>query len=95
MYLLKLQMHKHGNSIYFTRDNMVCFPKSGHIYIKRAIYNIYCPAIPFDPTTQSGIFGILQRWLYNHKPMIFYFYYHEAGYFQLNTKLMCVFCMCS
>ena len=23
-------MHKHGNSIYFTRDNMVCFPKSGH-----------------------------------------------------------------
>ena len=32
MYLLKLQMHKHGNSIYFTHDNMVCFPKSGHIY---------------------------------------------------------------
>ena len=33
MYLLKLQTHKHGNSIYFTRDNMVCFPKSGHIYV--------------------------------------------------------------
>ena len=30
MYSLKLQMHKHGNSIYFMRDNMVCFPKSGH-----------------------------------------------------------------
>ena len=33
MYLLKLQMHKHENSIYFTRDNMVCFPKSSHKYI--------------------------------------------------------------
>ena len=32
MCLLKLQMHKHGNSIYFTHDNMVCFPKFGHIY---------------------------------------------------------------
>ena len=31
MYLLKLHKHKHGSSIYFTRDNMVCFPKSGHI----------------------------------------------------------------
>ena len=31
MYLLKLHKHRHGNSIYFTRDNMVCFPKSGHI----------------------------------------------------------------
>ena len=30
MYLLKLQMHKHGNSIYFMHDNMVCFPKSSH-----------------------------------------------------------------
>ena len=27
MYLLKLQIHKHGNSIYFMRDIMVCFPK--------------------------------------------------------------------
>ena len=33
MYLLKLQTRKHGNSIYFMRDNMVCFPKSGHNYI--------------------------------------------------------------
>ena len=32
MYLLKLQMHKHGNSIYFMRDNMVCFPKFDHKY---------------------------------------------------------------
>ena len=31
MYLLKLQMDEHGNSIYFMRDNMVCFPKSGSI----------------------------------------------------------------
>ena len=29
VYLLKLH---NGNSIYFMRDNMVCFPKSGHIY---------------------------------------------------------------
>ena len=28
-------MHEHGNSIYFIRDNMVCFPKSGHIYDNR------------------------------------------------------------
>ena len=32
LYLLKLQMHKHGYSIYFMRDNMVYFSKSGHIY---------------------------------------------------------------
>ena len=29
-YLLKLPTRKHGNSIYFTCDNMVCFPKFGH-----------------------------------------------------------------
>ena len=40
MYLLKLQMHKYGNSIYFTCDNMVCFPKSGHIY------KSMCPFLP-------------------------------------------------
>ena len=33
-------MHKHGNSIYFTRDNMVCFPKSGHIYIYIYIHTL-------------------------------------------------------
>ena len=30
VYLLKLRKHKHGDSIYFMRDNMVCFPKFGH-----------------------------------------------------------------
>ena len=34
MCLLKLHKHRHENSIYFTRDNMVCFPKSGHNYIR-------------------------------------------------------------
>ena len=31
MHLLKLDKHEHGNSIYFMRDNMVCFLKFGHI----------------------------------------------------------------
>ena len=30
MCLLKLHKHRHGNSIYFMCDNMVCFPKSSH-----------------------------------------------------------------
>ena len=33
MHLLKLDKHKYGNSIYFTRDNMVCFLKSSHILL--------------------------------------------------------------
>ena len=38
MHLLKVDKHEHGNSIYFTRDNMVCFLKSGHI-LYRALYS--------------------------------------------------------
>ena len=30
MCLLNLQIFKHGNSIYFMHDILVCFPKSGH-----------------------------------------------------------------
>ena len=30
--LVEIHKHRHENSIYFTRDNMICFPKSGHKY---------------------------------------------------------------
>ena len=47
MYLLKLHKHRHGNSIYFTRDNMVCFPKSGHIYACMRIA-VFLKAVAID-----------------------------------------------
>ena len=41
MCLLKLHKRRHENSIYFTRENMVCFPKPGHkcvLFIQNCSY---------------------------------------------------------
>ena len=47
MYLLKLQMHKHGNSIYFMHDNMVCFQNPvTNVFKDQFMHVIVC--IPYD-----------------------------------------------
>ena len=52
MHLLKLDKHEHGNSIYFTRDNMV---KSGHIIF----YIEHCTAISYYKQASYHFISIL------------------------------------